>query len=82
MFNIVKRRDFMLGQNVSEQEAEKARDDHGKEYIVVSIPARNGLDLTSVVPAAPPIPSVPAASILATSARASQIDFFRQARLA
>jgi hypothetical protein len=49
MFNIVKRRDFMLGQNVSEQEAEKARDDHGKEYIVVSIPARNGLDLTSEV---------------------------------
>jgi hypothetical protein len=35
MFNIVKRRDFMLGKNVSKEEAEKARDDYGKEYVVV-----------------------------------------------
>jgi hypothetical protein len=35
MFNIVKRRDFMLGRNVSKEEAEKACDDYGKEYVVV-----------------------------------------------
>jgi len=35
MFNIVKRKDFMLGKNVSKEEAEKARDDYGKEYVVV-----------------------------------------------
>jgi hypothetical protein len=36
MFNIVKRRDFMLGNHVlTRQEAEKLRDDYGKEYVVV-----------------------------------------------
>ena len=35
MFNIVKRRDFMLVKDFSKEEAEKARDDYGKEYVVV-----------------------------------------------
>jgi hypothetical protein len=36
MFNIVKRRDFMLGQDVpTKQEAEKAHDNYGGEYVVV-----------------------------------------------
>ena len=38
MFNIVKRRDFMLAQDVAtEQEAEqRLRDQYGRDYIVVS----------------------------------------------
>lgn len=43
MFNIVKRRDFMLGQNVSELEAEKARDDYGRDYVVVRTSDDHGL---------------------------------------
>jgi hypothetical protein len=36
MFNIVRRRDFMLGQDVpTKQEAEKVRDEYGGEYVVV-----------------------------------------------
>jgi hypothetical protein len=36
IFNIVKRRDFMLGHNVpTKQEAEKLRDQYGGEYVVV-----------------------------------------------
>jgi hypothetical protein len=39
MFNIVNRRDFMLGQSVpTKREAEKARDDHDGEYVVVQVP--------------------------------------------
>jgi hypothetical protein len=38
MFNIVKRKDFMLGHHVpTKQEAEKLRDDYGGEYVVVQI---------------------------------------------
>lgn len=37
MFNIVKRRDFMLGRNVStKEEAEQAARNYGKDYIAVS----------------------------------------------
>jgi hypothetical protein len=36
MFNIVKRRYFMLGQDVlTRREAEKAIDDYGTDYVVV-----------------------------------------------
>jgi hypothetical protein len=36
IFNIVKRRDFMLGHDVpTKQEAEKLRDQYGGEYVVV-----------------------------------------------
>jgi len=38
MFNIVKRRDFMLGRNVSiKEEAEKTARDYGREYVLVQI---------------------------------------------
>lgn len=38
MFNIVKRRDFMLGQNVAtEEEAEQAAREYGADYIAVKI---------------------------------------------
>ena len=38
MFNIVKRRDFMLGKNVStKEEAEKTARDYGREYVLVQI---------------------------------------------
>ena len=37
MFNIVKRRDFMLGQDVATaQEAQQLRDQYGRDYIVVT----------------------------------------------
>ena len=37
MFNIVKRRDFMLADDLpTRQEAEKVRDQYGREYVVVS----------------------------------------------
>ena len=36
MFNVVKRRDFMLGQDLpTKQDAEKALDNYGKEYVVI-----------------------------------------------
>jgi hypothetical protein len=39
MFNLVKRRDLMLGHDVpTQQEAEKLRDQYGKDYMVVQIP--------------------------------------------
>jgi hypothetical protein len=38
MFNIVKRRDLMLGRNVStKEEAEKTARDYGREYVVVQV---------------------------------------------
>jgi hypothetical protein len=37
MFNIVKRRDFMLGHDLpTRQEVEKMREQYGREYVVVS----------------------------------------------
>lgn len=42
MFNIVKRRYFMLGQDVlTRREAEKAIDDYGKEYVVIETVAES-----------------------------------------
>ena len=36
MFNIVKRRDCMLGQDLpTKQDAENALDNYGKEYVVI-----------------------------------------------
>lgn len=38
MFNIVKRRDFMLGQNVStKEEAEQAAREYGADYVAVRV---------------------------------------------
>lgn len=38
MFNIVKRRDFMLDQHLStREEAEKAARDYGKDYVAVEV---------------------------------------------
>jgi hypothetical protein len=78
MFNIVKRRDFMLGQDLpTKQDAEKALDNYGKEYVVIQTdeprhheqsvrPAETGREFDPAAAAcnscSAPVPGVPAAA--------------------
>jgi hypothetical protein len=51
MFNIVKRRYFMLGQDVpTRRGAEKVIDDYGKEYVVVEKAAESSSRAPSIHP--------------------------------